>query len=236
MESLILSVIKLWLVLFKQFLQKEKKYLVWEIIRFNAFMGNRKPTMKWKKLYQLRLNLKQSKSLLLLLKIKQQLNLLNKMLFKLQNNKILYILQIALQKKFFHKLNLILKLQINKTLHKINNNKNLDNQKFVLMHMLNIKPLMKLIKLFHLLIITIQDGQQMFVNFKNIIQSTVLIVKLLKKLRSQHKLAQIQNQIKLKKVKNLVEVRIGKKNSKKYYQKFKNGVGSIKHLMKFQIN
>lgn len=216
MENLIHSVIKPWLVLSRRFLLKEKKYLVWEIIRFNAFMVNKKLIMKWKKLYQLRLNLKQSKSLLLQLKIKQQLNLLNKMLFKQQNYKTVYILLIALHKKFFLKLNLILKLQINKTLYRIKNNKNLDNRQFVLMLTLNIKRLMKLIKLFHLLIIMIQDGQQTFVNFKNIMQSTVLIVKLLKKLKSQPKLAQIQNQIKLKKVKNLAEVRIGKKNSKKY--------------------
>lgn len=75
MENLTLSVIKPWLALSKLFLQKEKRYLAWEIIKFNAFMVNKKLIMKWKKLYQLRPNLKQSRSLLLQLRIKLRQNL-----------------------------------------------------------------------------------------------------------------------------------------------------------------
>jgi len=62
-ENLILNVIKRWLVLSRLFLQKGKRYLAWEIIKFNAFMVNKKLITKWKKLYQLKPNLKQSKSL-----------------------------------------------------------------------------------------------------------------------------------------------------------------------------
>ena len=118
------------------------------------------------------------------------------------------------------------KNKLNKQLLKIQNNKKLVCHLLVLMLTLSTKHLMKLIKLFHSLIIMIQDGQLMFVNFKNTIQSTVLIVRLLKKPKNQHRLAQIQNQIKLKKAKNSVEARKRKRNSKKYYLKFKNELGS----------
>lgn len=199
-------------------------------------MANKKLIMKWRKLCQLRRNPKQLKSLLLQRRIKLPLNLLSRMRFKLPNKKITYISLILLHRKTQFKLNLILKKQINRQLYKIQNHKKLVSQLRVLMLTLSTKPLMKPTKLFRLLIIMIQDGLPMFVNFKNIIQNTVLIVRLLKKPKSQHKLAQIQNQIKLKKAKNLEEVRIRKKNLKKYYPRFKNGVESIKLPMKFLIN
>ena len=236
MENLTLSVIKLWQVLSRLSLQKGKKYLAWEIIKFNAFMVNKKPIMKWKKLYQLRPNLKQSRLQLLLLRIKQPLNLLSKMPFKFLNNIVAYKLLIVLHQKIQYKLNQIQRKQINKQLYKIRNHKNLVSHLLVLMLMLNTKLLMKLIKLFHLLIIMIQDGQLMFVNFKNIIQSTVHIVRPLKKLKSQHRQAQTQNQIKLKKAKNLEEARKRKRNLKKFQLEFKNGVENIKPLMKLLIN
>ena len=156
--------------------------------------------------------------------------------FKFLNNIVAYKLLIVLHQKIQYKLNQIQRKQINKQLYKIRNHKNLVSHLLVLMLMLNTKLLMKLIKLFHLLIIMIQDGQLMFVNFKNIIQSTVHIVRPLKKLKSQHRQAQTQNQIKLKKAKNLEEARKRKRNLKKFQLEFKNGVENIKPLMKFLIN
>lgn len=145
-------------------------------------------------------------------------------------------LLIFLHKRIQFKLNLILSRKINRRQFKLLNYKNLVNQQLVLMLTLNTKHRMKLTKLFHLLIIMIWDGQLMFVSFKNIIQSTVLIARPQKKPKSQHRQAQIQNQTKQKKAKNSVEARIRKKNLKKFYPEFKNGQESIKQPMKFPIN
>lgn len=104
------------------------------------------------------------------------------------------------------------------------------------MHIMHTRLLMKLIKLFPLLIIKISDGKLILVNFRPTMQIMVLIVKLRKKLIEPNNLLKLKLVPILKKIrrpKSLVP-RVAK-NSMKCSIRPNPGQRNTKQLMTFPI-